>query len=46
MLADMLILDQDPTEDIYNLKSIDKIILSGRVMDLQDLLTEYSSSED
>jgi len=24
MLADLLILDQDPTEDIYNLKSIDK----------------------
>jgi len=31
MLADILILDQDPTADIYNLKSIDKIILSGRV---------------
>jgi len=46
MLADMLILDQDPTADIYNLKSIDKIILSGRVMNLEDLLTEYSSSED
>lgn len=46
LLADMLILDQDPTVDIFNLKSIDKIILSGRVMDLQDLLTEYSSSED
>jgi len=46
MLADLLILDSDPTEDIYNLKSIDKVILSGRVMDLQDLLTEYSSAED
>jgi len=46
MLADILILDQDPTADIYNLKSIDKIILSGRVMNLEDLLTEYSSSED
>ena len=46
MLADMLILDQDPTVDIYNLKTIDKVILSGRVMELESLLTEYSSSED
>ncbi len=46
MLADMLILNDDPTEDIYNLKSIDKVILSGRVMSLEAMLKEYSSSED
>jgi len=41
MLADILILDQDPTADIYNLKSIDKIILSGRVMNLKMLINSF-----
>ena len=46
MLADLLILDQDPTEDIYHLKSIDKIVLSGRVTSLDEMLKEYSSFQD
>ena len=45
MLADMIILDKDPTKNIYNLKYIDKVILSGRVHSLDDILDTYTSYE-
>ena len=38
-LADLIILDANPLEDIKNLRKMDKVILNGRVLTLQDLLS-------
>ena len=46
LLADLIILDADPTEDIYNLKEIDKVVLSGRVLSIDDLIQEFASFGD
>ena len=46
MIADMLILDEDPLQDIMNLKTLNQVVLSGEVLKIDDLLREYSSFED
>jgi len=45
MIADLLILKKDPTKDIMNLKSIEQVILSGKHIKLDEMLTQYSSAE-
>ncbi|WP_235299587.1 amidohydrolase family protein [Portibacter marinus] len=41
MIADLLILNEDPTRNIKNLKTIDRIILSGKVLPMDELLLPF-----